>query len=44
MKYKNLSHISGVASRRIERELDIVYFLRKQMTTDAIIHALTTKY
>jgi hypothetical protein len=43
-KYKTLSHISGVASRRIERELDIVYFLRKQLTFEAILHAMTTKY
>ena len=31
-----------VGLRRIDRELDIVYFIRKQFVLNAIIKALTT--
>jgi hypothetical protein len=41
--YKQLARMNKVASRRIERELDLTYFIRKQLVTSAILHALTTK-
>ena len=33
-----------VGLRRINRELDIVHFLRKQIIFETIIKAMTTKY
>lgn len=42
-KRRELNHISTVASRRIDRELDIIYFLKKQMMLSAVINALTSK-
>jgi len=36
-------YIRQVANRRIERQLDMVHFLRQQITLNAIIRAKTTK-
>lgn len=33
----------NVARRRVERELDVVYFIRKQLILGALIKAMTTK-
>jgi hypothetical protein len=35
--------IRKVGLRRIERELDVVHFIKKQLITAALIKALTTK-
>ena len=35
--------MNKVASRRIDRELDLTYFIRKQLMTSAILNALTSK-
>lgn len=40
---KSYSEITTVGLRRIEREMDIVYFLRKQFILNALIKSLTTK-
>ena len=38
-----MTNLRKVGLRRIERELDVARFIRKQLATTAIINALTTK-
>ncbi len=38
-----MKKLRKVGLRRIERELDVARFIRKQLATTAIINALTTK-
>ena len=42
-KKRTSAYIREIGLRRIERELDIVYFMRKQFVLNSIIRALTTK-
>lgn len=37
------SHMYEVGMRRIEREIDLGYFIRKQILNDTLLRALTTK-
>jgi len=40
---RELNHVNKVGSRRIDRELDIIYFLKKQMMVSALLNSITTK-